>query len=127
MFLKYVYMVKKMLYFIVGVKKKKRIKKLSFSPPGTRIPDAAIKVIDMLEKNNNNNTKAKSATGWISTCELCDENLLGKKILEWAICWFFTPISYQALFLFTVLNENDVTKWLAITCCPTPVSTFDIL
>lgn len=31
--------------------------------PGTRIPDAAIKVIDMLEKNSNDNTKAKSATG----------------------------------------------------------------
>lgn len=31
--------------------------------PGTRIPDAAIKVIDMLEKNSIDNTKAKSATG----------------------------------------------------------------
>lgn len=44
---------------VVGVKKLK----LFFPPPGTRIPDAAIKVIDMLEKNNNDNTKAKSATG----------------------------------------------------------------
>lgn len=44
----------------VGVKK---IKKISFPPSSTRIPDAAIKVIDMLEKNSNDNTKAKSATG----------------------------------------------------------------
>lgn len=41
----------------------KKLIKLFFPPPGTRIPDAAIKVIDMLEKNNNDNTKAKSATG----------------------------------------------------------------
>lgn len=48
------------MVFKVGVKK---LRSFFFSFPGTRIPDAAIKVIDMLEKNSNDNTKAKSATG----------------------------------------------------------------
>lgn len=104
---------------IVGVKK---IKKLFFLSPGTRIPDAAIKVIDMLEKNNNDNTKAKSATGWI-LCELCDEKLLGRKSMESAICWF-SPSCIRLCFY--LLNENCVSKWLASTWCPISVSTFDI-